>query len=228
MRLDHEDQGQDDQRQRDDVGVEDRRRDLQALDRAEHRDRRGDHAVAVEQRRADDAQQDDEMAPFLAAARPEGQGGQGQHAALAAVVGAHHEGDVFDRDDQRRRPEDQRQHAQHRPLGDAGRPRMGEAFPDGVERAGADVAIHDADDAEQLGGERLAVARVGCEGRHRAFLVGWRAVDNPAVAGMPIAPSLHSGPRVRGSPRRGKPRLRSAPAVALRCSGRRRPRAPRR
>ena len=35
---------------------------LEALDRAEHRDRRRDDAVAVEQRRAEDAERDDEAA----------------------------------------------------------------------------------------------------------------------------------------------------------------------
>ena len=34
------------------------RRDLEPLDRGEHRDRRRDHAVAVEQRRAEEAQHD--------------------------------------------------------------------------------------------------------------------------------------------------------------------------
>ena len=41
-----------------DVVVEDGRGDRQSLDRAEHRNRRRDHAVAVEQRRAGDPEQD--------------------------------------------------------------------------------------------------------------------------------------------------------------------------
>ena len=41
-------------------GVEDGRRDLQPFDRAEHRDGRRDHAVAVEQRGAEEAERDED------------------------------------------------------------------------------------------------------------------------------------------------------------------------
>ena len=51
--LDREQSEQDHDRDRDHVGSEHRCRDLQTLDRAEHRDRRRDHAVAVQERRAE-------------------------------------------------------------------------------------------------------------------------------------------------------------------------------
>jgi hypothetical protein len=44
-------------RDRQHVGVKRRRDDLEALDRAQHGDRRRDHAVAVEQRRAEEPEQ---------------------------------------------------------------------------------------------------------------------------------------------------------------------------
>ena len=58
-RLHGEQRDQDDDGERHDVGLEGRRRDLQALDRRQHRDRRRDDRIAVEQRGADDAEQDE-------------------------------------------------------------------------------------------------------------------------------------------------------------------------
>ena len=58
---------EDDDRDRHDVRPKHRRRDLEAFDRAEHGDGRRDHAVAVEQRRAE---QSDEHEHVLADRRP--------------------------------------------------------------------------------------------------------------------------------------------------------------
>ena len=55
--LDREDANDDRHGDRDHVGLEQRRGHLEALDRAEHGDRRRDHAVAVEQSGAEDAQE---------------------------------------------------------------------------------------------------------------------------------------------------------------------------
>ena len=60
--LEEEQDDQDDDRDRDDVRLEERRRDFEPFDGAEHRDRRRDHAVAVEQRRAEDADGDQRAA----------------------------------------------------------------------------------------------------------------------------------------------------------------------
>ena len=90
------------------------RDDAEALDRAEHGDRRRDHAVAVEHRRAEDAEPDQPPAQpraVLDAARHERR--QREDAALAAVVGAHDQRDVLERDDDHQRPEDHRQDAEH-------------------------------------------------------------------------------------------------------------------
>ena len=97
--------------------VEGGRRHLEALDGAEHRDRRGDQAVAVEQRRAEHAERDEDDAVRRAAdgrqsaARGMHQRGEGEDAALAVVVGAHHERQVLDRDDDDQRPEHDRRDA---------------------------------------------------------------------------------------------------------------------
>ena len=69
---------------------------------------------------------------------------QRQDAALAAVVGAHDQRHVFDRHDQHQRPEDQRQDAQdlRRVIGTSAK--SARLALKRVERAGADVAIDDA------------------------------------------------------------------------------------
>ena len=58
--LDREQHDQDRERDRHDERVERRLDDLDALDGREHRDRRRDHPVAVEQRRAEDAERDED------------------------------------------------------------------------------------------------------------------------------------------------------------------------
>ena len=89
------------------------RRDLEALDGAEHRDRRRDQAVAVEQGRAEHAERDDRppACPVGSPLRGITQRGEGEDAALAVVVGAHHEQQVLDRDDDDQRPEHDRRDA---------------------------------------------------------------------------------------------------------------------
>ena len=83
------------------------RGDFETLDRAQHGDRRRDHAVAVEQRGSEDAERDQDWPargePWAstAANRPSrNQGGQREHSAFTLVVGTHHDRDVLDRNDQ--------------------------------------------------------------------------------------------------------------------------------
>ena len=85
---------------------------------------------------------------------------QRQRAALALVVGAQQDDDVFERDDDDQRPEDQRQHAEHRVAGRraVGADRGDHRFAEGVERARADVAVDDADAAERQQPEAVAGA----------------------------------------------------------------------
>ena len=94
------------------VGLEHVGGDVDALQRAEHRDRRRDDPVAVDQRRAEQAGDDQGptrvpacRCPILAGHQRH----QGQDAALAMVVRAHHEDAVLDRDGDDQRPDDQRE-----------------------------------------------------------------------------------------------------------------------
>ena len=92
--------------------------------------------------------------------RPEralGQRDEGQRAALAVVVGAQQDEHVFDRDGEDQRPEEERQDADHQ-LAGHGRaamwpPAAAIGLAHGVERAGADIAVDDADGAEREGPE---------------------------------------------------------------------------
>ena len=139
------------QRHRDDVALQARCGDPQALDGREHRDGRGDDAVAVEQRSAEDA--DDHQRGAQPGLVPHRRGGQRQHGdqpALAAVVGPQHQHHVLQRDDGGEGPENDGQHPIHVVVRE-GHMAGTEDFLDGVQHAGADIAIDHADGAQ---GER--------------------------------------------------------------------------
>ncbi|MNJ66588.1 hypothetical protein D3C77_626780 [compost metagenome] len=126
------------------------KRQLQALHCRQHRDCRGDHAVAVEQRRAKQAEQHQHPAQTrIGCRRAPRQSGQRHDAALALVVGTQHEQYVFDRDHPDQRPEHQRQNAQHAVMVGLHAVMTGEDFFEGVQRAGADVAINHADGGDE-------------------------------------------------------------------------------
>ena len=94
--LDEEEAEENRARDRDDVLLEARRLGADPFDRGEHADRGRDHPVAVEQRRACDDEERDEADGSTATAhalRREGE--EGEDAALALVVGAHHEDEVL-------------------------------------------------------------------------------------------------------------------------------------
>jgi hypothetical protein len=148
--LNHEQADEDGERERQDEFVECRRHQLEALHGRKHRNCRGDDAVAVEQRRTDDAEQDQNRnsgAVGYAFRRHQGQ--QRQNAAFAIVVGTQNEDDVFERDHRHQRPEDQRHHPQD--IGGNRRGMAGGIQGDGkgVERARADIAEHDAKRGER-------------------------------------------------------------------------------
>jgi hypothetical protein len=116
-RLHQEQADQQSEGNRDHIGLEQRGRDFEPLDRTEHRNCRGYYSVAVKQRCADKARRHDPNIPSLVS--PGGaqhQCGECQKAAFATVVGPHDHDDVFDRDDQRQGPDDQRQRAKDRLL----------------------------------------------------------------------------------------------------------------
>jgi hypothetical protein len=74
---------------------------------------------------------------------------QGQDPALAVVVGPHDEQQVLDADDDDQRPENEREDTEDVRLGDGQFMAVAtERLPEGVERAGADVAVHDPERAE--------------------------------------------------------------------------------
>ena len=83
--------------------------ELQALNSAEHRDGRRDHAIAVEQRGPDQADDEERGPPASGRGMPGIEQRQHRHdPALAVVIGAHDQDRVFERDDQDQRPEDHR------------------------------------------------------------------------------------------------------------------------
>ena len=168
--LHGEDADDDGHGNRDDVGGERVAVDLQALDGREHRDRRGDHAVAVQQGGTEEAEEQQEARPdrglcgdaasrFVVVRLVGQERSEGEDSAFAVVVGAHHEEQVLDADDDDERPEHDGERAvDHgrverddggvfvavRP-GDEHVGSVSERLADGVDRAGADVAVDHAE-----------------------------------------------------------------------------------
>ena len=105
---------QDHQGQRNHGFLEGRRHHLQTLHRGQHRNGRGDHPIAVENARAKNTHHQ-QHAPQrgLVLDRLGGQRQHGHQAALAVVVSAQYQRDVFQRDDDRQSPEKYGQDAQH-------------------------------------------------------------------------------------------------------------------
>ena len=113
-RLERKQHDQDDDGQRHHEVVECRRGDVDAFDGGQDRQRRRNDGVAVEQRRADDAEQRDDAGGLADAPdRARSERHQRERAALAVVVGAQQDQHVFQRDDDDQRPQDQRHDAEH-------------------------------------------------------------------------------------------------------------------
>jgi hypothetical protein len=151
--LDRKERNQDAERDRNHVGLERRRGEFQPFHGRQHRNGRGDHRVAVKQRRPGDAERDRNAPPAPALKRALGQRHEGQRPPFALVVRPQQDEDIFQRHDEHERPQDQRQHADDnvaRHVGPAAG-RGGHRLAKGVKRARADVAVHDAERAE---GER--------------------------------------------------------------------------
>ena len=136
-RLQREKPGQQDQGDRNDGAAEIGRRRLQALHRRQHADCGGDHAVAQQQAGAEHQRPQHEAGGAMGAVVK--QAIEREHAALALVLRAQHQGCVFDSDDQGQRPDHQRHAAQH-VLGRARQFGL-EDLVHGVERRRPDVAI---------------------------------------------------------------------------------------
>ncbi|MNF96004.1 hypothetical protein D3C84_787800 [compost metagenome] len=148
--LDQKQRDQHHQRQRHDPMVDTFERQPQAFNRRQYGDRRGDHAVAIEQCRADQSADHQQHAQFgMPRRRPPGQCGQGHDPAFALVVGAQHEHHVLDRDDPDQRPENERKNPQHPVMVDRHAIASGKHFFEGVQRTGADIAINHPDCRDQ-------------------------------------------------------------------------------
>ena len=162
--LDREQHEHDHDGDRNDPCVQAWRDHLQPFDGAEHRDRRRDHAVAVEHRRAENAEANEPPAParvVFESARHKRS--KRKDAAFPAVVRAHDQRHVLQRDDDHQRPEKRRQDAEHVVVRQRERVRPGERGAQRVQRARADVAVDDADGANHQRRHPLS-ARHGCDG----------------------------------------------------------------
>ena len=124
------------------------RRDyLETFDRAQNRDRRGDDAIAVEERCSYQSESDDDLSAHGVRVAPlllKNERQQRENAALAVVVRTHNENDVLDADDDYQRPHDQREDAVDVVGGWLDAVFELEAFAQRVKRTGTDVPVDDA------------------------------------------------------------------------------------
>lgn len=157
--LNGKQQGQHQHRERHYVGVEGRGHNFEALDGRHHRHGGGDHHLAVEEAAANEPEDDQRRSPFLRAVAGR-QRHQGQDAPFPCVVRPHHEGEVLERDHQDQQPEDQGEKAQDGGGLDPEAKLAGEALAQGIERAGADIAIDHADRRQGDAGEGGFVSAV--------------------------------------------------------------------
>ncbi|MNH12404.1 hypothetical protein D3C79_719430 [compost metagenome] len=150
MLLDQKQRHQHHHRQGHDPVVDAVKGQLQPLYRRQHRNRRGDHAVAIEQRSTEQPEQHQHPAQaWIRRRRTPGQGRQGHDAAFALVVGAQHKQHVLDGDNPDQRPEHQRQNAEHAVMVGLYAVMAGEDLLEGVQRAGTDIAIDHAGSGDQ-------------------------------------------------------------------------------
>ena len=190
--------------------------DLETFDGAEHRDRRRDHAVAVEQRGADQADDEQRGAPAPARRVPGvKQREQRDDAALAVIVGAQDQNGVFERDDQDDRPEDHR-HDAHHGFG-RGCPAGLDGLLQPIERAGADIAVDNAECGKRHNNGPFTRSLVGQHGGLKG--IGHRSVLPSVVQfGTKKAPTRSAGQLIsrcftqRNAHHRG--RIEKAPTTA--------------
>ncbi len=112
--------------------------DVEPFEGAQHRDRRGDDAIAVNQCRPEKPH-DDEETPAFGPVRA-GHRHQRQDAAFAVIIGPHDEQAIFYGNGDDQRPEDQRETAERRLRGKVSTGRADDGLQR-VERAGSEVTI---------------------------------------------------------------------------------------
>ena len=148
--LDEEEADENRGGERHDIGLEGRGADFQSFDCREHRDRGREHRIAVKERRAEHADEEEGARPLRVPLDRRGRHREQRHdAALAAVVRPQHEYDVFQRHHDHQDPEDGREPADDVCLVERNAVLRIERLFDGVERARADVAVHHAERKER-------------------------------------------------------------------------------
>jgi hypothetical protein len=158
--LPHEQQQQHAQGQRNHRRAECIRGHAQALDRGQHAHRRRDHSVAVQERGTEQRQRHEgaQLTRRLALLVLWQLRQERQDAALPFVVRACDDRQVLDADDERDAPKDQRQQAQDIGVRRGHGVRPVHALLQRVQRARADVPVHDAQRAQGQGSLRGGVA----------------------------------------------------------------------
>ena len=145
--LGREQQHEDDDRRRQHIARQIGVDLFQAFERGKDGNRRSDDRVAGKQGRPGDAEQKHDRGPS-----PEGvlrERHQRQGAAFALVVGLHQEQHIFPGDDEQQRPDDERDDADDLRGPSAPSCKLTERRLQGIERARADIAEHNADRAER-------------------------------------------------------------------------------
>ena len=127
----------------------------QALGCREHRNGRRDHGIAEKHRRAGEAHHQHHPSG-LALKILQGQLHQHHHAAFAFIVGMQDKHHIFERHHQNQRPNNQRHKTQYAGFADL-HMRSQKGFFQRVERARADVAIHNAQGGQNHGRGRAVV-----------------------------------------------------------------------
>ncbi len=155
-RLDQEQPDQNGDRERDNGVFAEQcfgaRNRLQALDRRQHRKRRRDDCITVEERSARPAERERNgracASSLRFAQRASRERGQRQHAAFALIVGTGQEQHIFQTDNDNQRPDREAEHAQDRACVDLVA-RGVERFTKRIKRAGANIAEHNPDRAQR-------------------------------------------------------------------------------
>ena len=140
---------------RDAEGKDQRRKlrgiELHTLDGTQHRDGGRDHPVAIEEGGSNQSDDKQRRSPTSRRGVPYVEKRQqGHNATFAAVVGAHDQDGILERDDQDQRPKDQRHDAHDGVRGGRSAGRYG--LLQGVERAGADITVDDTKGGENKHG----------------------------------------------------------------------------
>ena len=148
--LNREQHDQDEYRQRHDKVLERGRRELETFHRGQHRNCRRDHGIADKHRCAEHAQR--QQWPASAAQCALAQRHQRKRTALAVIVSAQQQQNVFCGDDDKKRPQDQGQNPEHNG------PRYRLALRSGggshakrIQWRGSDIAKDDANASQRQG-----------------------------------------------------------------------------